>query len=88
MNIKIFDKQESPLANLKDERIQSLKNELNNILSEQCVLCGDYMVDSIQCSLDKKREDKKEADKENAKNEDNYVINNELYNSDWDLILK
>ena len=27
------------------------EDELNEILSEQCVLCGDYMVDSIQCSV-------------------------------------
>ena len=28
-----------------------LKDRLYELLSEQCVLCGDYMVDSIQCSL-------------------------------------
>ena len=28
-----------------------LKEELNSILSEQCVLCGDYIVDSVQCSI-------------------------------------
>ena len=30
---------------------KKLKEELNSILSEQCVLCGDYIVDSVQCSI-------------------------------------
>ena len=30
---------------------KDLENELNDILSSQCVLCGDLMVDSIQCPL-------------------------------------
>ena len=30
---------------------KKLREELNRILSQQCVLCGDYMVDSIQCSI-------------------------------------
>jgi len=33
----------------KDKK--KLKEELNLILSEQCVLCGDYIVDSVQCSI-------------------------------------
>ena len=33
----------------KDPKV--LKAKLNKLLSKQCVLCGDYMVDSIQCSI-------------------------------------
>ena len=33
------------------KQLKALKDELYDILSEQCVLCGDFMVDSIQCSL-------------------------------------
>ena len=36
---------------LKNEKRREAELELNAILSEQCVLCGDYMVDSIQCSV-------------------------------------
>jgi len=32
-------------------KFKELEDELNDILSSQCVLCGDLMVDSIQCSL-------------------------------------
>ena len=47
---QVFKKQEVVEdKNVKD--LKKLKAELNAILSEQCVLCGDYMVDSIQCSI-------------------------------------
>ncbi len=47
---QVFKKQDVPEdKNVKD--IKKLKAELNALLSEQCVLCGDYMVDSIQCSI-------------------------------------
>jgi len=36
---------------LKSGKRKEAELELNAILSEQCVLCGDYMVDSIQCSV-------------------------------------
>ena len=42
---------------VKDKGLQNnLKRKeselkLNKILSEQCILCGDYMVDSVQCSI-------------------------------------
>jgi len=35
----------------KNGKRKEAELELNSILSEQCVLCGDYMVDSIQCSV-------------------------------------
>ena len=45
-----FKKQE--IQEKKDSKLTKvLKDELYDILSEQCVLCGDFMVDSIQCSL-------------------------------------
>ena len=31
-----------------------IRKKLNNTLSKQCVLCGDFLVDSIQCSLNQK----------------------------------
>ena len=36
---------------LKNQKRKEAELELSAILSEQCVLCGDYMVDSIQCSV-------------------------------------
>ena len=42
------------------KQINILKEKLYDILSEQCVLCGDFLVDSIQCSLSQK--DKYEPD--------------------------
>ena len=45
-----FKRQE--VQDKKDSKhLKALKDELYDILSEQCVLCGDFMVDSIQCSL-------------------------------------
>ena len=50
-----FKKQENndDKLNINDEKRKEIEKELNDILSEQCVLCGDYMVDSIQCSVSK-----------------------------------
>ena len=45
-----FIKQENQETK-KPIQTKALKDELNEILSEQCILCGDFMVDSIQCSL-------------------------------------
>jgi hypothetical protein len=50
IDIPVFKKQEI----VEDKSVndpKKLREELNAILSEQCVLCGDYMVDSIQCSI-------------------------------------
>ena len=56
-----FKKQE--VQEQKDSiQIKKLKDQLNDLLSEQCVLCGDFMVDSLQCPLSQK--DKFEVDKE------------------------
>jgi len=46
------------------KEMENLKNQLYEILSEQCVLCGDFMVDSIQCSLSQR---KVELDKDGFK---------------------
>ena len=50
IDIPCFKKQE-----ISEEKIvgdpKKLTDQLNSILSEQCVLCGDYMVDSVQCSI-------------------------------------
>ncbi len=47
------------------KQIQILREKLYNILNEQCILCGDFMVDSIQCSLSQK--ERFEYDKNNLK---------------------
>ena len=50
IDIPVFKKQEI----VEDKTVndpKKLREELNSILSEQCVLCGDYMVDSIQYSI-------------------------------------
>ena len=47
--------QKIALKRVKNYRqINNLKKKLFDILSEQCVLCGDFMVDSVQYSLDQK----------------------------------
>ena len=33
------------------KRLDELKEKLSEILSEECVLCGDYMVESTQCDF-------------------------------------
>lgn len=51
--LNLFKKQENvEVKNIqRNEKRKASELELNAILSEQCVLCGDYMVDSIQCSV-------------------------------------
>ena len=52
-----------------------LKNQLYEILSEQCVLCGDFMVDSIQCSLSQRKvEIDKDGFKLNLPKEPDFVL--------------
>ena len=48
--------------NMKKEEYQidiegqkELREVLNSCLSKQCVLCGDFLVDSVQCSLNRKK---------------------------------
>lgn len=87
-DLKIFDKQDNPLANLPPQQVKAMKDELNNLLSEQCVLCGDYMVDSIQFSLYDKNEDNKKFDDQlgfGQSDIDKYVVKkpNKI---DWELI--
>jgi len=61
--------------NIKNNKL--FEAELNEILSEQCVLCGDYMVDSIQCSVSKP--------KKFTASSDGYKIHLDN-SSDWDYI--
>ena len=61
--------------NIKNNKL--FENELNEILSEQCVLCGDYMVDSIQCSVCKPKKFKPSSD--------GYRIHLDV-SSNWDYI--
>ena len=46
-------KEEAPVLNKEMEN--SYKDVLNEILSKQCVLCGDFLVDSVQCPLNQKK---------------------------------
>ena len=46
----------------QDEALKALENELIEILSEQCILCGDFLVDSIQNSFTQK--ERKELEKD------------------------
>ena len=39
------------MQKMDEEGKKELKEVLNNCLSKQCVLCGDFLVDSVQCSL-------------------------------------
>ena len=40
---------------MSTENKKELKESLNNCLSKQCVLCGDFLVDSVQCSLNQRK---------------------------------
>lgn len=75
----IFKKQESTdIKLIKDEGHKKFAEiELNEILSEQCVLCGDYMVDSIQCSVCKPKKFKPGLDGNRIRLDDK---------KEWDLI--
>ena len=42
------------LPELDEAAKNHYKTALNEILSKQCVLCGDFLVDSVQCSLNQK----------------------------------
>ena len=36
------------LSKEDEKKLKDLKQRINDILSEECVLCGDYMVESTQ----------------------------------------
>ena len=42
------------ILSLNMEREKNLKTVLYELLSKHCVLCGNFLVDSVQCSLDDK----------------------------------
>ena len=39
---------------IKEQKEKSYLSALNELLSKNCVLCGNFLVDSVQCSLDDK----------------------------------
>jgi hypothetical protein len=43
------------IQKLDQEGKKELTEVLNTCLSKQCVLCGDFLVDSVQCSLNRKK---------------------------------
>ena len=54
-NTKSKKNEDEVVEVVKDpKKIQVLKDRLINILSEQCALCGDFMIDSLQYNLDQK----------------------------------
>ena len=71
------DNSEGKITVKTNEKRKLAELELNSILSEQCILCGDYMVDSIQCSVCKPKSFKE--------NDDGTKINLTT-NSNWDYI--
>jgi GTPase Era involved in 16S rRNA processing len=36
------------LSKEDEKQLKNLKQKINDILSEECVLCGDYMIESTQ----------------------------------------
>ena len=47
--LKLKEKDEKIELSKEDEKqLKNLKQKINDILSEECVLCGDYMVESTQ----------------------------------------
>ena len=53
INKKKNDSEE--MSKINEESQKKLKATLDNILSRQCVLCGDFLVDSVQCSLNQRK---------------------------------
>ena len=41
------------LSKEDEKKLKDLKQRINDILSEECVLCGDYMVESTQTLFEK-----------------------------------
>ena len=48
---EVVKKQEQNNEKLTAKEIEEGQIELNNLLTEQCVLCGEYLVENIQNSL-------------------------------------
>ena len=48
---EVVKKQDQNNEKLTAKEIEDGKTELNNLLTEQCVLCGEYMVENVQNSL-------------------------------------
>jgi hypothetical protein len=55
IEIPVFKKQEivETKVNINNIDKKKLEEELNSLLSKQCILCGDYMIDSVQCPVSK-----------------------------------
>ena len=49
------DNKKDEIQMLDQEGKKELREVLNSCLSKQCVLCGDFLVDSVQCSLNRKK---------------------------------
>ena len=47
---EVVKKQDQNNEKLTTKEIEDGKNELNNLLTEQCVLCGEYMIENVQNS--------------------------------------
>ena len=48
---EVVKKQEQNNDKLTPKEIEEEQKELNNCLTEQCILCGEYLVENIQNSL-------------------------------------
>ena len=48
---EVVKKQDQSNEKLTNKEIEEGLNELNNLLTEQCVLCGEYMIENVQNSL-------------------------------------
>ena len=48
---EVVKKQEQNNDKLTPKEIEEAQKELNNCLTEQCILCGEYLVENIQNSL-------------------------------------
>ena len=48
---EVVKKQEQNYEKLSLKDIEDGQNELNNLLTEQCVLCGEYMIENVQNSF-------------------------------------
>ena len=54
---EVIKKQEQNYEKLTLKDIEDAQTELNNLLTEQCALCSEYLVENIQNSLIDEKKD-------------------------------
>ena len=55
LKLETNEKQKEDTQLIEEDDKKELRKVLNDYLSKQCVLCGDFLVDSVQCSLNQRK---------------------------------